>query len=65
MIDIETLFSSAFCPRADGSSSKAISTEDAAPTSTVMETLKELKKENEVVLKRLDKQDETNKEIKS
>ena len=65
MIDLDTLFSSAFYPRVVGSTSKVVTSKDAAPTPAVMETLKELKKENEFVRECLDKQDETNKEIKS
>lgn len=37
----------------------------SASTSLVLETLNELKKENEAVRERLDKQDETNNEIKN
>ena len=38
---------------------------ETATTSVVLETLKELKKDNELVQERLDKQDETIKEMKS
>lgn len=47
MIDLENLFSSTFYSGAVVSTSKAVSTEDATSTSVVLETLKELNKENE------------------
>ena len=65
MVDLNTLFTKFVGPRSSGSSSKVVSIEDVDSTSVVLETLKDLKKENEAVRERLDKQDETNAEIKT
>ena len=48
--------------------SDPVSTEassSSAPTSLIMDTLKELKRENEVLNRRMDKQDQTNLEFKN
>ena len=45
-------------------SSMNVIVEETAPTSLMLKTLDELKKENEVVRERLDKQYETKKQIK-
>ena len=67
MIPLDSLVSSFAAESSRNASSVTIvsSVAETATTSVVLETLKELKKDNELVQERLDKQDETIKEMKT
>ena len=68
VMDLGTLLSTFVHSDSMVASLKPVSAEalsSSAPTSLIMDTLKELKKENEVMNKRMDKQDQTNLEIKN
>ena len=68
LIDLGTLLSHVVGSNSACFAPKVVSFEAAstsAPSSLVLDTLNELKKENEAIHERLDKQDETNKEIRT
>ena len=68
LIDPGTLLSNVVNSGSATSAPKVVSSEVAstsAPTSLLLDTLNELKKDNEAIHEHLHKQDETNKEIRS
>ena len=67
-MDLGTLLSTFVHSDSTVAASKPVSTEalsSSSPTSLIMDTLNELKRESEVIHERLDKQDQTNQEIKN